>query len=125
MDQVNKYREKAGATSPIVTITDYDIAMRSAVADTYPETHSQLCIFPVNKNIIFHIKKERNKAAAGLIAATLGLPLPSSQAEEETNRDRAYGALWTEATDQSTRYLVVTRIQSSTLWLACTNSGRV
>jgi len=36
MKQVNAVREEIEALLPLVTITDYDTAMRGAVADVYP-----------------------------------------------------------------------------------------
>ena len=57
IDQVNARREAIGAAKPLVIITDFDTAIRSAVKRVYPYTQSQLYIFYINKNVILNIKK--------------------------------------------------------------------
>ena len=68
MDQVNNVRESIGAKPPTITITDYDDAMRNAIARVYPEATPQVCVFHINKNVALRIKKEWNKEAAARVA---------------------------------------------------------
>lgn len=88
MEKVDWARKEAGAPAPGVTITDYDTAMRGAIAATYPNAQPQICIFHINKNVTLHIKKKWNKAAALAIAAEQGIQVPFSQEDDETNLDR-------------------------------------
>lgn len=67
MDQVNVLRQEVGVAPPVVTITDFDAAMRNAVARVYPDAKPQLCIFHVNKNVILHIKGKWDKQAATIV----------------------------------------------------------
>ena len=90
MEQVDAARLRAGAQPPGVTITDFDTAMRGAVAAKYPEAKPQVCVFHLNKNAALQIKKKWNKEAAARVAEALGLPLPLSQADDESNLNRAY-----------------------------------
>ena len=69
MDQVNALRQEIGVTPPLVTITDFDAAMRAAIARVYPDAKSQLCIFRINKNVILHIKRKWDDQAAATVAA--------------------------------------------------------
>jgi len=49
MDQINARQIEIGANTPQVTITDYDQAMRNAVARVYPEAQPQICIFHIKR----------------------------------------------------------------------------
>jgi predicted nucleic acid-binding Zn-ribbon protein len=69
MDQINARRIEIGANTPQVTITDYDHAMRNAVARVYPEAQPQICIFHINKNVTLHVKRKWDKKAADEVAA--------------------------------------------------------
>jgi hypothetical protein len=68
MDQVNARRIEIGANPPRITITDFDHAMRNAVARVYPEAQRQLCIFHINKNMVSHVKRKWDKRAAAQVA---------------------------------------------------------
>ena len=71
MDTVNAVRERIGAQRPGVTVTDYDTAMRNAVAKVYPDAKPQICIFHLNKNVKLHIAKKWNKQAVHEVARAL------------------------------------------------------
>lgn len=90
MSKTDEMRRKARAPPPIVTITDYDVAMKNAIAEVYPEAQPQLCIFHVNKNVTLNIKRKWNKEAAAQVAAAMGVELPLSPTQEENNLDRTY-----------------------------------
>jgi transposase-like protein len=79
MDQINARQIEIGANTPQVTITDYDQAMRNAVARVYPEAQPQICIFHINKNVTLHIKRKWDKKAADEVAA--------AQASRDENAD--------------------------------------
>jgi len=61
MEQVNRTRALIDASVPGITITDYDTAMRAAIAKVYPQAKPQLCIFHINKNVTLYIKRKWNK----------------------------------------------------------------
>jgi len=69
MDQVNYFRQMAGAKEPTVTISDYDTAMKAAIARVFPDAISMICVFHVNKNVVLHIKRKWDKQAAALVNA--------------------------------------------------------
>jgi len=69
MEQVGYFRRLAGAPEPTVTITDFDTAMKAAVAREFPEAKSLICIFHVNKNVVLHINRKWDKQAAALVNA--------------------------------------------------------
>ena len=90
MSKVDEMRQKAEAPPPIVTITDYDVAMKKAIAEVYPAAKPQICIFHINKNVALNIKRKWNKEAAAQVAAAMGVKLPLSRTQEENNLDRTY-----------------------------------
>ena len=69
MDQVDYFRRIAGAEPPTVTISDYDTAMKAAIARVFPNAIPLICIFHVNKNVVLHIKRKWDKQAAALVNA--------------------------------------------------------
>jgi hypothetical protein len=69
MDRVNYFRQMAGAKEPTVTISDYDTAMKAAIARVFPDAISMICVFHVNKNVVLHIKRKWDKQAAALVNA--------------------------------------------------------
>ena len=71
MDQVNGNQARIGAATPSVTITDYDDALRNAIARVYPEAKPQICIFHINKNIALNFKKKWNKSTAAAVAQSI------------------------------------------------------
>jgi len=87
MAQVDSIRTLIGARPPVVTITDYDKAMRAAVAERYPLAKPQICVFHLNKNGALNIKRLWDKAAASAVAAAMGLKPPPSQEEQEKDLD--------------------------------------
>jgi hypothetical protein len=54
---------------PTVTISDYDTAMKAAIARVFPDAISMICVFHVNKNVVLHIKRKWDKQAAALVNA--------------------------------------------------------
>lgn len=87
MDQVNDLRQEIGARTPVVTITDYDIAMRNAIARVYPGAKPQLCIFHVNKNVVLHIKRKWDARAATAVAQQQAQQQPPTQANNDIDLD--------------------------------------
>jgi len=81
MQQVDAHRRRIGAKPPCVTITDYNKAMKAAVAKVYPNAKPQICIFHINKNAALNIKRKWDKRAAAEVAAVMGAPPPRSQEE--------------------------------------------
>jgi len=69
MDQVNAHRERIGAGKPAITLTDFDKAMKNAVARVYPDADAQICIFHINKNVVLQVKRKWDKRAAAEVNA--------------------------------------------------------
>lgn len=87
MDQINILREEIGTSPPLVTVTDFDTAMRNAVTRVYPDARPQLCIFHINKNIVLQIKRKRDKQAAAAISAAYQGQQPSPESNNGFNFD--------------------------------------
>ena len=85
MDQVNVLRQEIGVAPPLVTITDFDTAMRNAIARVYPDAKSQICIFHVNKNVVLHIKRKWDNQAAATVAAVHQPPSAAEPNEAQPN----------------------------------------
>jgi len=79
MDQVNKRRIEIEAKPPGIVITDYDQAMKNAIARVYPEAKQQICIFHVNKNVVLHIKRKWDAQAAAAVASDFAAQTPASR----------------------------------------------
>jgi hypothetical protein len=72
MAQVKNVGEELGIPPPNITITDFDNAMKNAVASTFPAATPQICIFHVNKNIVLNIKRKWDHRVAAAMAAAHG-----------------------------------------------------
>ncbi|KXX76855.1 Protein FAR1-RELATED SEQUENCE 5 [Madurella mycetomatis] len=83
LDQVNSIREEVGARPPAVTITDYDSALRNAIARVYPDAKAQLYIFHINKNVVLQIKRKWDRQAAAQVAVAY----TASQANNDNNNN--------------------------------------
>ncbi|KAK1778502.1 hypothetical protein QBC45DRAFT_328163, partial [Copromyces sp. CBS 386.78] len=55
---INTRRKAINATKPLITIINYNLIIRSAIKRIYLNTHSQLYIFYINKNVILNIKRK-------------------------------------------------------------------
>jgi hypothetical protein len=104
MDQVDVNRARIGASTPSVTITDYDDAMRNAIARVYPEAQPQICIFHINKNVALHFKKKWNKDAAAAVAQS-----GQQSAQQSTGQSEAPSDLDTRQDDGEEVERVVNR----------------
>lgn len=71
MEQVDHVRQEINAAPPEVTITDYDSAMKNAVARVYPAARPQLCIFHINKNVNLKFHQRWDKSAAARVREAL------------------------------------------------------
>jgi hypothetical protein len=88
MEQVDSLRGEIHARPPKVTITDYDKAIRNAIAVVYPDAQPQLCIFHVNKNVALNIKKKWDKRVAAEVATqTQAQPQQAGDAQQEAGDD--------------------------------------
>lgn len=61
VDQHNSLRERIRAPPPAVVLTDYEKAMKNALKRVYPDSHQQLCIFHINKNVKLNTSKKWDK----------------------------------------------------------------
>ncbi|RYP07121.1 hypothetical protein DL764_002716 [Monosporascus ibericus] len=68
MDQVKALHQEIGAPPPLITITDYDTAIRNAIARVYLDAKPQLSILYVNKNVILYIKRKWDKQAVAIVS---------------------------------------------------------
>lgn len=50
-----------GIQRPGVVITDFERALKNALKCQFPETHQQICVFHVNKNVVLNIKRKWKK----------------------------------------------------------------
>jgi hypothetical protein len=95
-DMVDLHRQKIGAIAPSITITDYDRAMKAALAQIFPQATPQLCIFHVNKNVVLHIKKKWDPKEADKLRHTQGQATqtqPIEPRDEKTVDDDDFGVV--------------------------------
>jgi hypothetical protein len=90
-DMVNLHRQKINAKPPQVTITDYDKAMKTALARVYPHAIPQLCMFHVNKNVVLHIKRKWDKQVVRRLIAEGRLVGGQEQAQDEELDEKSVG----------------------------------
>ena len=81
MDQVNANRARVGALTPSITITDYNDAIRNAIARVYPEAQPQICIWHINKNVALNFKKKWDR---NVVAAVAQLAQQSTQPVQQS-----------------------------------------
>lgn len=66
LKQVSRFQRAGFISSPEVVITDKDDQLRDAIWKIYPKAQLQLCVFPINSNVVLYIKKWWKKTNGAL-----------------------------------------------------------
>lgn len=57
MERLEDLRSVVTADEPHVVITDFEKALKNALENVWPDTQQQICLWHINKNVVFEVKK--------------------------------------------------------------------
>lgn len=57
LERLENLRTEIGADYPYVVVTDFEMALKSALDNVWGDVQQQICLWHVNKNVFFEVKK--------------------------------------------------------------------
>ena len=75
--------ESHGIRAPLVHMTDYEQGLKKSLLNAWPSTQQQLCIFHINKNVAWNIKRKWKRTADDDGVESNRLPESAQEAQNE------------------------------------------